>query len=159
MACRLSHSIDQSPDCVPHVEDPLFARISLVPALALVAMTAWSPAPAPTPTPPTGALLDDGAPPAFVERAEMSAFFCFFVYVDQDGAASGYSGESHAVITPSGNTNYKCDASLLFGPGVFRADVFSGVTFNTFDLGPLAPCTVRFTPGDNAFANCAAQDG
>ena len=137
----------------------MLARISLVPTLALLAAAGWSPAPAPAPTLPPGAFLDDGAPPGFVERAEMSAFFCFFVYIDQDGAASGYSGESHAVITPSGNTNYKCDAALLFGPGVFQADVFSGVTFNTFDLGPLEPCTVRFTPGGNAFANCAARDG
>ena len=131
------------------------ARATLIPSLALILVAGLGSAPAPTP--PSAVLLDDATPPGFVDRAEMSSFFCFFVFIDAGGDASGYSGESRAVTTPSGNTNYKCDADLLFGPGVSRGQVFHDVTFFSFDLGPLEPCTVRFTPGDNAFANCAVR--
>ncbi|MEQ9569815.1 MAG: hypothetical protein RLN75_06460, partial [Longimicrobiales bacterium] len=78
------------------------------------------------------ALSPSPAGPGTIDRAEISGFFCFFVYIDGDGAASGYSGESRLLTTPGGPSVYRCQADLLFGPGVDRARTFTRVPFGTF---------------------------
>lgn len=92
-----------------------------------------------------------------VERAEFVDGFCFFVVFDVEGVV-GFSGESQAITTNSGVTNYHCKGDVLFGE-LSEPLNLRGVTFTgEITSAGYANCHVRATAGPNGQASVSCHE-